>query len=121
MVNLHKEFKNLLIAFVVFFLIMKLLFFKESFFVTLRLTFSLFWAFILPGYMLTLIWDLEFLERFSLGLILGSAVIGISAYYLGLIGIKIKYTAIFFPPVIMILSTFLKDKNVLSKLWKRNT
>src|SRR3989338_2433872 len=74
---------------------------KKEFFDILKkeLMYALFWLFVIPGYFIMLYWQekLDFIERFFAGIILSAAVIGISSYYFGLIGLNIKYHAVFMP------------------------
>lgn len=84
-------------------IIFKIIYFKESFIVLLRYVASLFWLFALPGYFIMLHWrkSLNFAERTIVGIALSAAIIGISSYYLGIIGLNIKYHAILLPLAII--------------------
>ncbi|MBI2101441.1 hypothetical protein HYT53_02420 [Candidatus Woesearchaeota archaeon] len=102
---MRKELAKLGILFLLFILIFKIIYFNESFFVVFRAVIAIFWMFALPGYFLMLYWHekLEFLERLIAGIALSAAVIGISSYYAGLIGLNIKYHTIILPAVLIVL------------------
>lgn len=111
--KLKKENKYLLYLFLIGIIIFKILFYKENFLVVLRVTFSLFWVFIFPGFYLMYYWyeKIEFLERLVIGFALSAALIGISSYYIGLLGLNIKYHAVLLPSLILIISFLV--------IWKR--
>jgi len=96
---LKKELMYALFLFLIALVIFKIAFFNENLVVLLRNVLSLFWLFVIPGYFIMLYWQekLDFIERFFAGIILSAAVIGISSYYFGLIGLNIKYHAVFMP------------------------
>lgn len=101
--SLKKELQYIGILFLLALAIFKIAFFKEEFIVLFRNVLSLFWLFVLPGYFAMLYWQekLEFMERFIIGIILSAGITGIISYYLGLIGLNIKYHTILLPLVIM--------------------
>ena len=101
--QIKREFTYIGIIFLMALIFFKIAFFKESIIVLLRIILSLFWLFALPGYFIMFYWKekLEFLERFIIGIGLSAAIIGIFSYYLGLIGLNIKYHTILLP-IIMI-------------------
>ena len=111
-----KELKYIGILFLVVLIIFKIAFFNERFLILFRNVLSLFWLFALPGYFLMLYWKetLEFIERFVIGIALAAAIIGIFSYYLGLLGLNIKYHAIVLPLILILLGlviNFKKYKN----------
>lgn len=89
-------------------------FFNEKPVNLFRIVLSLFWLFVLPGYFLMLYWreKLEFMERIVIGIFLAAAITGILSYYIGLIGLNIKYHTILLPVVIILAGaiTNLKSK-----------
>src|SRR3989338_10244469 len=97
--DIIKESKYIGILFLLFLIIFKIAFYKENFIVLTRNVLSLFWLFVLPGYFIMLYWNekLEFAERFVIGIILSAAITGISSYYIGLMGLNIRYHAVFLP------------------------
>ena len=101
---LKKELQYIGMLFLLSIIIFKIAFFKEDFIVLSRSVLSIFWLFVLPGYFIMFYWreKLEFIERFIIGIALSAGVIGISSYYLGLIGLNIKYH-IFLLPLALIL------------------
>ena len=104
-----KEFKYLGFLFLLSLIVFKIAFYKENFIVLLRNVLSLFWIFVFPGYFIMLYWKekLGFLERFFVGIVLSAAVIGILSYYLGLIGLNIKYHTIILPLFFILFGIFL--------------
>ena len=94
-----RESKYLGLAFLIGLVIFKIVFYQENLIALFMNVLSLFWIFALPGYFIMLYWKekLGFLERFVIGLILSAAIIGILSYYLGLMGLNIKYHAIILP------------------------
>ena len=93
------------LLFLVALIIFKIIFFKENLLVLLGFVASLFWLFVLPGYVIMIYWreKLEFMERFVIGVALAAAIIAIFSYYLGLIGINIKYHGIIMPLALIII------------------
>ena len=110
--KLKKEFSYIGILFVLFILIFKIIFFKENLIVVFRTVISIFWIFIIPGYFILFYWHekFNFTERFIIGIALSSAVIGIFSYYLGLIGLNIKYHTIILPLTIILVGVFINFK-----------
>lgn len=94
-----KEFGHIGLLFLLALAVFKIAFFKEDFVVLSRNVLSLFWLFVIPGYFIMLYWNekLSFMERFVVGIALAAASIGILSYYLGLMGLNIKYHAILLP------------------------
>ena len=74
--------------------------------VILRVVFSLFAMFIVPGYAITLVMEkkAEFAERIVLGSALSLAIVSTASYYLGLSGLNLKYHYIL--PLLLILVGF---------------
>ncbi|MBI4452007.1 hypothetical protein HY637_01130 [Candidatus Woesearchaeota archaeon] len=99
-----KESVYIGILFLIGLIILKIIYYKDSFIVSLRFALSLFWLFVLPGYCIMIYWEekLDFLERFVIGIALSAAVIGILSYYLGLIGLNIKYHGILLPAALVL-------------------
>ena len=106
---LVKELKYVGLLFIIAIIIFKIAFFKESFIILIRNVLSLFWLFVLPGYFLMLYWKekLEFIERFIIGIVLSAAIIGIFSYYLGLIGLNIKYHTIVLPLILILIGVII--------------
>ena len=107
--KINKELVYLLIAFLISIVIFKAVFYKESFLNVLKMVASLFWLFLLPGYSIMLYWDekLDFLERLIVGIALGIALVGTLSYYIGLIGLNIKFHAIILPLLLILIGVVL--------------
>jgi len=101
--QLKKEFIYLAVAFIAIIIIFKIGFYKENFITIARTAAGIFWIFVLPGFYLMYYWyeKLSFIERFIIGVVTSTAVIGISSYYFGLIGINIKYHTILLPLIFL--------------------
>ncbi len=111
-----KESIYLAVVFLALLLILKIVFFKENFVVLARYSFSLFWLFILPGYFAMLYWreKIEFMERIVVGFAVSAAVIGVFSYYIGLIGLNIKYHTFLLPLILIIAGIFFASKAKLA-------
>ena len=109
---LKKESVYLGAVFLVLLLILKIVFFKEDFTVLIRYAASLFWLFILPGYFAMLYYreKIEFIERIVVGFAVSAAVIGVFSYYIGLIGLNIKYHTFLLPLILIIAGIFFASK-----------
>lgn len=108
-----KELQYIGILFLLVLIIFKIAFYKENLIVLFRNVLSLFWLFALPGYFIMLYWKekLGFLERFIIGIALSAAIIGIFSYYIGLIGLNIKYHAIVLPLVLILIGIVINLRN----------
>lgn len=100
---IKKELQYLGILLIAALIIFKIAFFKENMIVLLRNVLSMFWLFVLPGYFMMLYWKekLGFTERFIIGTGLAAAVIGVISYYLGLVGLDIKFHAVALPLILI--------------------
>jgi len=107
--KVKKELVHIGIALILFILIFKIIFFKEDLIVIFRTVASIFWMFIVPGYFILFYWHekLGFTERLIIGIALSAAVIGIFSYYLGLIGLNIKYHTIILPLTMILIGVFI--------------
>ena len=112
--KLKKEISYIGILFILFIVIFKIIFFKENLMVVFRMIMSIFWLFALPGYALMFYWNnkLGFTERLIIGIVLSAAVIGISSYYLGLIGINIEYHPVILPPIMIFIGALINLKEI---------
>jgi uncharacterized membrane protein len=108
--DVKKELQYVGILFLIALIIFKIAFFKENILVLSRTVLSLFWLFVLPGYFIMLYWKekIGFLERFIIGVALSAAIIGIFSYYLGLMGLNIRYHT-FVLPLVLILAGLLAN------------
>ena len=101
---LKKELVYIGLLFLLALIIFKIVFFREGIIVIFRTILSIFWLFVLPGYFIMLYWRerLDFMERFIIGIAFAIAIIGITSYSLGLIGLNIKYHTIILPSVLIL-------------------
>lgn len=101
----EKELIYVGIIFVFTLISFKIAFFKEDIITIFRTVFSLFWLFVLPGYFAMLYWQekLEFIERFVIGIAVAAGITGIFSYYIGLIGLGIKYHLVLLPLILILI------------------
>lgn len=97
--QLKQEVVYLFAIFIAAIVILKIAFYKESFITIARTAFGIFWLFVLPGFCLLYHWHekINFIERFIMGIVISAAIIGILSYYIGLMGLNIKYHIILLP------------------------
>ena len=102
----------LLLLLIISVIIFKIVFYKEEVVTILLLSVSLFWLFVLPGFLLLYYYydKFGFFERFVIGTVLGFAVVSISSYYLGIIGINVNIHQIILPIVFIIIAIILVVK-----------
>lgn len=117
--SLKKEFQYVGILFLLSLVILKIAFFKEKFIIIFRIALSLFWLFALPGYFIMLYWkkNLEFSERFVIGIAIAAGAIGVFSYYFGLFGLNIKYHTILLPTIMIVIGigvTYLSSSTKLT-------
>lgn len=112
-----KDCKNLMYAYLTALTSVKILFINESILNTFLVVSVFFWLFVLPGFFMTQFFGIsDFLEKFIIGVLLSGALVGISAYYLSILGIHVKYSAIILPPLFIAVSLLLIDsKNRFAK------
>lgn len=112
--ELGKELKKLAILFLLLVVIFKIVFYKESLWITVRLIFAFSWLYLLPGFAILYFWreKLNFLERLVISIPLGMSIIAIFGYNLGLLGLHVKYVPVIIPLAVyvIILSLFLIKK-----------
>ena len=111
-----KELKTIAIFFVAAVIIMKIAYYKEGIVEVIRVSASLFWLFVIPGYAMTLYWKeyLGFIERAIVGTVAAISISSITSYYLGLLGLKLQNQTILLPLAIIVLSFA-----ACLKLWAR--
>ena len=112
--KLKKEICIIGILLVLFILVFKIIFFKENLMVVFRTVLSIFWMFVIPGYFILFYWKekLNFTERLIISIALSAAITGIFSYYLGIIGIHIKYHTIILPLIIISIGTLMNFKEI---------
>lgn len=110
--KIKKELVYLLIALVIGIIIFKIVFYKENLLNIIKIVASIFWLFLLPGYSLMFYWEekLDFLERFIIGIALGIALVGTFSYYLGLIGLNLRFHTIILPAILILIGIIIISK-----------
>ena len=109
---LRKDFEKIGMILLGVIIVFKILFHKESLFVILKLVLSFTWLIILPGFSLMYYWKLKFVERFLIGIGLGTVCFGGLSYWLGLIGVHIKYHIVVLPIVLVLIGWFVCIKKL---------
>ena len=117
--KLIKEFKSIGMSLIILLIVFQIVFYKENIFVTFRTVISLFFAFVIPGYltMFNIKQSLGFLEKFVIGTILSFALIGSVSYLLGISGLNIKYH-IGLPLLIIIINIIIILRGGNEKEWE---
>ncbi len=107
-----KEASYIGILFIIAVVMFKIAFYKESFFMLLKIVLSLFWLFLIPGYFIMLFWKerLGFVERAVIGTSFAAAIIGISSYYISLMGLNLKYHSIALPLLVIFIAIIVNFK-----------
>ena len=121
--ELRKYVFDLLGALLALFIFLKITYYKESLAVVGKVSATMWYTFILPGYAILFAAgkELSWTERLVLGGGAGIGLISILSYYAGLLGLHIKYHAIVLPTSIILIafiiqflqSTRLHKKKVL--------
>ncbi len=105
---IKKESLYVGIIFILLLVMFKITFFRSDTMTLLRSAISIFWLFVIPGYFIMFYWkNLEFLERIIAGVMISAGVLGISSYYIGLMGLHIKYHLYIIPAIIIFLSVIM--------------
>jgi uncharacterized membrane protein len=110
--QVKKELQYIGLLFLLVLIVFKIAFLKEGIIALLRTVLSIFWLFVFPGYVIMLYWKekLAFMERFIIGIMLSAAIIGIASYYLGLIGLNLKFHGIILPAILMLIGIIALSK-----------
>ncbi|HIH32361.1 TPA: hypothetical protein HA235_06675 [Candidatus Woesearchaeota archaeon] len=103
--QLRKEIINVLLCVITLIIITQIAYFKENFLAVSKISLSIAYLYIIPGYALMLYWfdKIPFFQRLFFGTSIGIGVVGFLSYYIGMAGIHIKYHHIIFPPVLIII------------------
>lgn len=114
--KLKKEAVNLALVLVALLVIFKIVFYNEGVGVLVRTVVSLYWLIVLPGFYLIFFWHnkLSFFERLIISLPIGAALLGISSYYLGIIGLPISLHHIVIPIVVLAVAGYVNRKELFS-------
>lgn len=102
------------VVFILLNILMKIVFYKEAILNTFKISFGVFWLFVIPGYFLMYYWreELDFFSRLVIGSGISGALIGMLSYYIGLIGLNLKYQAVVLPVIVILVALFFyKFKN----------
>jgi len=84
-------------SFLCAFILAQLLFWRENPIVVGRLVMNFYWLWIIPGWFIVHRWTSDPLERFIASVPISLVLIGLGGYYLGLLGLKIGYSALVIP------------------------
>lgn len=108
-----KELAYLGMCFILLFLLLKIVFYREGAFLLFKLLASLFYLILIPGFLITYYWrrSLNFLTRAILGCVIGTALFGLMSYYASVLGIKILYQWTI-PLIIIVFGVLINWKNI---------
>jgi len=117
--KLLKELKYLVLIFIVMLVFFKLHYNKESMVILIKLAIAHFYLFIIPGYALMLYYfdELEFFERFFIGLGIGY---GVQPVLLYLINVVIEVNVLRYNKVISLIMILIGIAIFYSKKFKKN-
>ena len=106
---LIEDFKKIGILFLIAFIILKIVFYKESLFVLFKLTFSLFYLYFIPLYLISYLFFKResFIERIIITVPFNIAILNIFSYYLAIIGLNFNYHHLIIPPFLLLISFIL--------------
>ncbi|MDO8480275.1 MAG: hypothetical protein Q7S65_00500 [Nanoarchaeota archaeon] len=107
----NKEIKSWSIILVTLFVILWAAFYKESLLVILRTELAIVWMFLLPGYLLFRNREWSFLEKNVMGALVAGAILGIASYYLGLLGLNVRWHVWLIPLVVMLIALLAHKKS----------
>ena len=103
--KLKGELIGHLVLYLALSIVFQIAFYRESVVIVQRFLGGLYWLFVLPGATLLLAWGDRwgFVERAVAGTALVFAVIGTASYYLGIVGLHVKYHGFLFTPVLIVI------------------
>ena len=101
--QLKKELLIIVLIFIAALIAFKVIFLPESFLVVFRTVLAIFWLLVLPGFFIMFYWreELKFFERLIIGIAVGTSIIGLASYYIGLMGLNIKHHTILLPSIMI--------------------
>jgi hypothetical protein len=102
-----KELKWLAIGYIALSILVFIAFQQSSIAEILRITASIYWMFVLPGYALALCSKQGFVERFIIGLTVQTAAFGLASYYAGLLGWHVAMHGLVLPILSIIIGIIL--------------
>jgi len=110
--KIREEGLYLGIMFVTCLIVFKVIFYREDMVSIIRTVFSLFYMILLPGYFIMIYWidDIDFKERIVLSVVVGTIIVGLISYYVGIIGLNVKYHVIPIPLIVIVISFLLNAK-----------
>ena len=113
--QLKRELVIIAIMFVLILTAFKIIFVSESFFVVSRTVLAIFWLIFLPGYALTFYWieKLKLYERLIIGIAISTAIMGLLSYYLGLLGLHIKFHSLLLPIILIFVGIMINLKELM--------
>ena len=101
---IKSEIPRLIGVFVIILLAFLIAFHKSSLTQIVKITSAFLFLFFLPGYSIMLYWrkSLSFTIRTITGIAVGSGVVGIMSYYLGVIGMNVNSHHVFVPIILIV-------------------
>ena len=107
--KLKKDILKIIITFIILVVIIKIVFFKEEILVVLMVGLTILYLFIIPGYFIMLYWGdkFDFKERIIIGSCASVALLGLSCYFLGLLGINIFIWSKIYPLATILITSMI--------------
>ncbi len=111
---MKKDFTWLAIVFAAMLAAFAAAFHGQSIYTVLSVVFSIFWLFIIPGFVITYLISLELdtAERIFMGFGIGAAFLGVFSYYSGILGLDIKWHYIVLPVAIIAVASFMVYRKI---------
>lgn len=108
--------KIIVTFFVLITLMTTLVFYQEKITTVIRTMAAFTWLFVIPGYCLTKMWNEQnTAERLIISIPVSAAFLGITSYYLALLGLPLSTQASVLPPAIVLFSI------LVNKIFKDTT
>lgn len=95
--SMHSDMRRLGLTFALFLILFVVVFHKQDFVTVFKTVVAFHWLLVLPGFFLSYQWDFDFPERYVISVPLSAALVGIGAYYLGLLGVHLEQSIILLP------------------------
>lgn len=115
--DMKKDNICLLALLIAILLIFKIVFYKDTIINSVKISFAIMWIMIIPGYTFMLYWreHLNFIERAVIGSCASAGMYGILSYYLGIIGVHVKYHIFILPVLFIVIGVFMSKELFLGK------
>ena len=106
MSKILQEIQNLALLYIIGVIMLKIVFYKEHILMVAKVVSSFFWMFIIPGFAFMYLWHSKvgFFERFVISVAVSAVLVGVTSYYLGLMGLHARYHPFIVPFLWLLIS-----------------